>query len=472
MSRLLNMRIEAREELVTRMEAIHEKAADEDGRDLSEDEERELEELRSSVDEMDQRIKALEGDAKRSAERPEPRSIPKRDTGVGSKGDVQVRSEPGPYGDGPAGLRRFLTDTAVVGINYQSTNPDFSRRAAEERQEQWRAFVAKGENEDINSRAVAMSNLAGIVNPQFDPSMISRGIYDVGVTTQLLNRYPIFSEGDSITMPRVTTQAAAAIHVENAAANDTSVATTAVKADLFTVAAKVKVSIQSIERGTMSTELLSDELRRCWIDNLNSHVLYGNNDASNSQEPNGLLNQIAANAGQFIEKDDGSATAIKQLGYLTDAKTAVWKANRRRVDAYIVGPDAMGDWENAQTNGVFIIPPYATWAQNVGGAGSLPEKEGITSEFDWRRVPVYTDPEIGHAFADGGANTGGDQSRYIAMCRADVPIFYDGPMTYSYEQTHADDLAVLLVVRGYAAFNPHWRPEAWRVIRGTGTLAV
>jgi len=54
------------------------------------------------------------------------------------------------------------------------------------------------------------------------------------------------------------------------------------------------------------------------------------------------------------------------------------------------------------------------------------------------------------------------------VCGPEVPVFYDGPMTFTFESTLAASGQVLLVTRGYAAFNPLWRPEAWAVVAGTG----
>ena len=478
MSRLLNLRIDARAEAQAQIDAILDAAADADGRDLTDAEEGTLTNLRESVEALDGQIEVLQRDHERAESAPPPvrRAARRDDPRRSDRGDrdlVQVRSEPGPYGDGPAGMRRFLIDSAIVGFGYQPVAGDMNaREEATNRINQWRQAVASGENSDVHARAVAMTNLGGIVNPQFDPAMISRGIYDTGVTAQLCRRYPIFSTGDSISMPRVTTKAVAAIQKEGTAFNKSSTVTTAVKADLFTVATQAEVSLQAIERGVMSTELLQDELRRSWMEQLNHQVLYGDDNASSSEEPNGLLNQAAGNASQFINKADASASAAKVLGYMTGAKAAIWKADRRRPDAYVVGPDLMGILEDAKTSGgEFLIPPRPDWVQNMGGAGTLPEREGVMSEASWRRVAVYTDPAIGYNFkADGTIASAGTETRIIAMCRPELPLFYDGPMSYSYEQTLAGSGQVLLVVRGYAAANFHWRPEAWRVIRGTGTI--
>ena len=477
MSKLFNLKVAARQEAHDKIVEITNRAADED-RDMTKDEDETCEELRTNRSTLDGQIKVLKTDNEAADTAPEP--VAKRDTDTRGESatrgsDVKVTKDPGPYGDGPAGFRRFLLDQAVLSpfASNKPTGRGYTFNEAQDRLETFQQAARSGDDE-VALRAVATTNLPGIVNPQFDPSMISRGVYDIGVTVQSLRQYPIFAEGMSITCPRVTTKAVAAIQAtEGSAFNDTSVATSGVEAKVFTVSAKMEVSVQSIERGNMSAELLQDELRRSWMEQLNNQILYGDNDDSNSKEPPGLLRQVSATTGQFIESDKASATAQLQLGYLTALKVAVWKANRRRVNKYIVGPDAMGDWEDARTtNGDLLLPPQSMWVQNQGGSGGLPEMEGIKSDADWRKVPIVVDPEIGHTFNDTGAVSGGTQTRYIGLCSDDVPVFYDGPMTYTYEQTKADEGDVLLVVRGYAAFNPFWRPESWRIIYGTGTLTV
>ena len=482
--RLLNLKTNARAEALASLTRITDAAADANdgaGRDLTDAEDTNCRELRESIDRLDKQIEVLQADAKRAegapkvnartedTPTPRPADAPDKAEVKGDNPWTNIR-EASPYGDGHNGTAQFLADLLATtpGLQHHSSVPT-NLRETEERMNKWKKAISEAESGDINSRAVAISDLGGIVIPQFDPSMISRGIYDDGVTTMLLNRFAMFSSGDSITIPRVTTQAAAAIHAENAAAHDTKVVTTGVKADLFTVAAKIPVSVQAIERGTMPVELLQDELRSAWMEKLNELVLWG--DGSTGDEPSGLLNQVAGRAGQFINKADASPTSAKQLAYLTEAKTAIWKADRRRVDAYVVGPDVVGRWEVARTsNGDLLIPPYPGWVQNQGGAGTLPEAEGPMSEMTWGKIPIFVDPAIDQTIkADGSAVTGGTETRFIAMCRRKMPIWFDGPMSYAFEQTLAENLQVLLVVRGYCFFNPVWRPEAWRVVRGTGT---
>jgi len=468
MSRLLTMRIEARTEAQARIDSILDAAADEEGRELTDDETAELDELRAVVERLDTQIETLTRDAERSDNPPRPRTRPPVEARTDPEPPaVTVRSEPGTYA-GSRGLRRFLVDLAVRQRLHDGGSREYAARAVDERMERYRQECERSDSEEV--RAIATSDLAGLVNPQYDPAMVSRGVYDSGVTLALLRRYPVWDAGDSITMPRVTTTASAAIQTENASFHAAKITTGAVKADLFTVAAQAPISVQSVERGTLAVELLSDEMMRAFIEQLNAYILLGIDfdGAAGSAQPIGLLN-TTANAAQTLTKTDGSPTAQKALDYMTDAKTAVWTAGRRLPTALITSPGVIGLWEKLQTDGLYTLPPYAAWAQNVGGAGSLPAMEGPTAALNWRTVPVYGDPGIGDHFkSDKSAATGGDQSRILAMVGDQVPVFFDGPMTYTYEQTIAQSGQLLLVTRGYAAFNPLWRPEAWRVVAGTG----
>ena len=460
--RLLQLRVEARAEAQRAVEGILDAAAEDGGRELTEAEEANLTELRSSIEKLDEQITVLERDAERSANAPAAPAA-RRDPAP----EVQVRSEPLTY-EGSAGFRQFLVDMAVSDGKHASPNRDFDRSKAEARIARHRAECHESDRDEV--RAVATSNLAGLVNPQYDPSRISRGVYDAGVTVGLLNRYPMFGEGMSITMPRVTARASAKVQSpEGSNFEEANTRTSGVQANIFTVAARTEISVQAVERGVMAVELLQDEMRRAWVEELNSLILTG---SGGSDEPLGLLSGLASSGShkdQKLTENDSAASVQKALDYLTDAKTAIFKAGRRRPTAHIVPPDFVGAAEKLQQNGLYTIPPYDRFAQNVGGTGGLPDTEGMAPSLDWRNVPVYVDAAMPTAAkSDLSSNTGGDQTRFVSLVRSDVPVFFDGPQSFSYEQTLAASGELLLVARGYAAFNPLWRPEAWRVTVGTG----
>ena len=468
--RLLRLRIEARAEAAAAVEAILDRAADDDGRELTADEEAELVELRAAIDRLDGQIEAHQADAARAAraaDTPDPAPTGRTAPTASAAATVEVRSEPGTY-DGPEGLRRMLVDMAVTQGVHHSPAPEYRAQQVADRVERYRREC--DDSDRLEVRAISTSNLAGLVNPQFDPAMVSRGIYASGVTAGLLRRYPVFPAGDSITLPRVTTQATAGSQDgENTAFHLASIATTGVKADLVTIAVQAPISVQSVERGYMALELLADEIMRAWVAELNRQVLMGSGEDGQLR---GLLADLAAtktNADQNFARVKANATAADALDALTAVKTAIWAADLRRPDAYIVSPALIGLLEAAKVaSGEYLIPPWAGWARNVGGAGTIPESEGVQSELEWRRLPLYADSLMPDKVkADESAFTGGDQTRIVAMCRDEMPIFFDGPMSYSYEQTLAASGQLLLVARGYAAFNPLWRPSAWRVVTGT-----
>jgi len=473
MKTLTDILVENRAQNVAQLEAIAALCAEEDGREMTDAEAANADELRAAIDRLDERIAALVKDAERANAAPEPRRTQPGTPGPApepreSKPRVEVRSEPGTY-DGTHGFRQFLVDLAIREGVHNTPSREYVRSEVDARQERYREECLRSETEEV--RAIATSDLAGLVNPQYDPSMISRGIYDAGVTLGLLRRYPVWATGDSITMPRVTTRAGAAVQTsENQTFHATKIGTGAVKADLFTVAAQAPISVQSVERGVLATELLRDEMSRAWIEALNTLILDGItfNGAAGSDQPIGLMN-TTANAGNTMTVTDASPTAQKALDYMTKLKTRIWTNDRRLPTALITSPGLIGVWEELQTNGLYTLPPYAAWVQNTGGFGALPAMEGLTASLNWRTVPVFGDPAIGDAFkSDKSASSGGDQSRILAVCGPEVPVFFDGPMTFTFEQTLGQSGQLLLVTRGYAAFNPLWRPEAWAVAAGTG----
>lgn len=496
-SSLLQLREDALDEVMREIDTILDRAAEEDGRDLTEDEVARLEELRESRQSLSAQIESMVQDREVAAEAASSRrrsQVQQGDNpggGVGLGAPVQVRSEPGPYGDGAAGLRRLLLDMGVSRGLHATSDTEFRLASIEERQRQhiesamssdaspYTRAVATSDLGGVltpqvtmasqtHDRATSMSDLVGIVNPQYDPSRVRRGVYPRGVTLQLAQRYPIWAEGDSLTLPRVTTKPAAGVQTEGAAHTDTKIVTAGVKADLVTVSAKAAISLQAVERGVISMELLSDQMGRAWTQEANNLVLNGQGTAATPDEPLGLLQKRVA---QAIEKDDASPSAVKAVDYLTAAKTAVSKANLMRPDCFVVSPDFIGHLEEAKgSDGQYVVPPYPAWVQNMGGAGTAPMVEGLTAELEWRRVPIYSDSQISDTWKDDetGNGTGGNQTRLLAITSMDMPIFWNGPQTMIYEQTLAESGQILLVVRGYLAFNPLYAPESWRYVRGTG----
>lgn len=507
--RYLNLRKAARRECAARMRAILDGAVEktEDGenaRQLTEEERAEMDQLRGMIEEHDRVIRELMEDDERMGDHEEDRSLEGEDDSPGStrskpdgksapntraatreqvaanqRGDiwkgrlnhraaaVQVRSEPLTYGDPRTGLSQFLVDLAIRQGVYEGTLPENNGASVNERMNRHVKETA------VNERDTLTGNLPGIVIPMFDPAYISRGIEEYGVTLALLDNRPLPAKGDSLTLPRVTGVPVAEVQQEGQDFNDTNVRTSAVKADLYTIGEKAPISVQAVERGYMAVELLQDEMIRAWTQKANRIVLYG--DGATNEQPLGLLRSNAADdrAGQFVTFTDAAPTAVKYLDQLTRMKGVIFSADKRRPDAHIVNEETMTWFEQAKAGDQYLIPPFANWAYNAGGAGTLPEVEGPASEMTWRRVPTYVDTGITATNATdrkANAGAGGTQSYSLSMVRGEMPIFHEGPRSFQFDQTLAASGEHLIVCRGYAMFNPMWRPEAWRVLAGTGTI--
>ena len=477
------MRIDARAEAVERLETIQNRAADEDGRDLTDDEQDEVTQLRAQIETLDGQIESLKADADKigtvhtRAEMPAPRG----DTADGEPGD-----KPKPKGspvyararevyERPQSFLRDLLHVQSRGLSGVNIAVD---PKAEERMEQHNSWV----RDNVQTRAVDSGDLPGIVNPMYRPDMTARGLHDGAVTAALQRGEPMPARGDSVTVPRVTGLTSAGVQSrvggagEGSAAHMSQLSTTPVKFNVFTVAAQMPVSVQAIERGEMPESVMQDELVAAYYDDLNLQVLFGDNDAGDSGEPLGILNGSAANTLSFDEYDQASAadvTAINLRDQIVETRAAIALARKRRANAIITGVLTGERMVKAKdSTGRPLWQPDAATAQNVVGVGrAMADVTMPDPVFFLDGVPVFEDPAIPATWADGkgGAMSGGSQGRVIVTRREDNLLLDDGPQVFSYEQPLAGSLQVMLLVRGYAGFTSLWYPSSTRIIYGTGT---
>ena len=458
-------------EQASELSDIAQRAADESGREYTESEQTRSAELESSLDALNTRIEQLterEEKINKTHERSKIRARVDEGPDASKDHPVQVRAEPTTYGPGSA--HEFLRDLLV----YKAGGLGLDVMPSTEVHERMARHITETKVDHTHRRAVNSGNLAGIVNPMYDPATIARGIYTGAVSKMLLRQYALPAEGDSITVPRVTTKASAGVQAtEGTAFKEASLATAAVKFDVFTIALRLPVSVQAIERGSMSMELMQDEIIEAWMEECNRNALFGDNS---DDEPIGILYQNAANPlnpGGYDEFDESAPSGLKLLDQITDTETAVGEARHRSPDAIITG---IGTWgrlrKSRDSDGRRLLSPDERTGRNVDGMGRVVAEDATVARSvgSLDNVDVFTDPAIPRTFADTGAKTGGTQGRVIVLHRGSMLWMDDGPSSFTYEQTLAASGQVLLVVRGYAAFNPGWHPSACRVIYGTGTV--
>ena len=506
MSRLLNLRIEERNDRQKRIDSINEKCAEENGREPTDEERAELDEERAAVEKLDKSIAELTIDHERSQKAPtsvrptRAEDVKPDGSPADSKNPIHVRSEPLTYG-GPAGFRRFLVDlhaTSRFGAGGTDEQRERIAKHLNEVRSVWASedemradtvdklegianpWPVYGENRsDVEMRAaVVTGDLAAVVVPQYQPGFVSRGIYPSGVTTQLLRRVPMTTEGMTVIWPRVSVKASSAIQQgEGVSFHESDLETAAVVVPVFTVASKMPLSIQAVERGGMSVELARTEMMGAHMDRLNAAVLFGDAKVVGGQqvEPAGIFYQGSKKTVTEINWDEATKanrTVTAFSDQLNSVIDVLWAALLMAPDAIVMGPTLWGKlrtWKDPNSRPLFGLT-IATARDQIGIAQRVPDVEGPVMVGDFYGIPLYIDAWISNTFAaDSSATTGGAETRIIVMRRDAVPVAYDPPMSYTYEQSLAGDGQVLLVCRSYAAFNAGWRPEGIRVLGGSGT---
>ena len=508
---LLELRETTRDEALDRIDAIHQDAADAEGRDLTDAEEAELTELRSSVETLDTQIASMTADLERreraQVQRTSRPALRRPTNSRGDAGDVQVRAEPTTYGTPEGELHPlFVRDLALMQGVISGDRGEAQARMARHQEEVENYYkhadpmerdIADRQRRDDNgilnpwpaltqSRGLAVgteqrttavtSNFAPIVPQTYRPDMISYGIHPSAVSTRTMRRVPLTSVGLKDIWPRVTTKATAGIHKEDAAYSETAVALSSIEVDIFEVAAQLPVSNRLLERGLMPTPILTGELFKAHMETLNAKVLFGDGNTSASEEPAGVFYQGTGKTVTFVNWDQSDKTKRTVTAFahrLNGVIDTLWAALLEAPDAIIMGPTLWGKlraWADSTGRPMFGLD-VGTARNQAGVADRVPMSEMSAMPVgDFFGIPIYVDGWISNTFkADDSATTGGTETRVIVMQRYSVPVAYDGPATYTFEQTLATKGNVLLVCRGWAAFNAGWRPEGIRVLGGSGT---
>ena len=309
---------------------------------------------------------------------------------------------------------------------------------------------------------------AGALMPtSYRPDLFAPGLYGGRVTADLCNRYSLPAMGMSISMPRITTKAAAGTQVTEATAlTDSSPATTELELGVSTIGGSIDVSYQAIERGNMVESLIMDELRMALDTHCNNQVLYG---TGSGNQLAGIIGVTRADT--VFEKTVATVTAAKlyQVIILTNAKVA-----EKRLMAPTVCIGAPRRW--AALSGAVDSTGRPLWsnqlatAQNVYAMGELmPANLRIADAVGGvQGLPFVVDPLMPVNFNDADAmGTGGAflQDRLIIANRRDLLLFErDGPMMLRFEQSKSDSLQFELIGYTYVAFTSS------RYVNGIGVI--
>jgi HK97 family phage major capsid protein len=273
-----------------------------------------------------------------------------------------------------------------------------------------------------------------------------------------LNSLPLPPVGTSLNVPRVTTGTVTAVQASEAAAvNDSSAVTDTIALSLNTVAGKVDMSRQLVERSEPSTDaVIGADLIADYAKQLDTQLL--------NQATNGILSLAGTNSSTV-----STATAAAIYPKFADGIQLIWTNRFAQPDIMVMHPRRwamfLGALDSANRP---LVLPDAMGAVQIFNAmaanqnGNIPQ--GLTGLA--QGLPVLIDPNVPTNF---GAGT--NEDRIIITKRSDALLFEsETPTIALYDQVLSANLQVRILCYGYFFFTFARYPKATSIISGTGLV--
>jgi HK97 family phage major capsid protein len=427
--------IEKRDAALAKADAIV-SAAQTEERDLSTEEDADIQAALDEVRSLDEQIKTHSELEKRSAEAAELRKEKGFDAAP-----ARVISEARTYS--PNANVSFVADAFAAQFNN-----DF---AAKER-------LARHMNEErVERRDVTSANFAGLVVPQFLTDLAAPFARAGRPFLDVARKHQLPAEGLTISLSKVTTGSSTAVQSEGAAVSETNMDDTKLDISVQTVAGQQNVSRQAIERGTNIDSLVMADLVSAYHTNLDS--LFVTTSATS------LTNTIT----QVITYTDASPSVPELYPKLADAI-------QRIQTNYFAGPNFILMHPRRLA---FILAALDT--QNRPLAVPVPNFNGQPAFASGNGAPVYGNsgytilglPVITDANVTTTNGTGTNEDVIIIGNSQEAHLWEQGsgePMMLRFEQPKASELDITMIVYGYSAFTANRYPNAFALIGGTGLV--
>ena len=425
--------IEKRNKSLERAESIV-KEAQELVRELSPEEDMEINSALETVRSLDEQIvKHLELE-KRSAEAAELRKEKKFDVAVGG---TVVKSEARTYS--PQSESSFIRDAyAAQFSNDFSAQQRLSRHMNEEK---------------IERRDVTSANFAGLLVPQFLTDLAAPFARAGRVTSDLARKHQLPDAGLTISISKVTTGTAVALQTEGAAVQETDMDDTKLDLSVKTFAGMQDVSRQAIERGTNIDSLVMADLVSAYHTTLNTAVVA----------------ELLASAGNAVTYTDASPTVAELYPKLLDSVQKVQTSFFAGPNVIIMHPRRLA-FILAAVDGQsrpLAVPTPSSSGQPAYAYGNGSPIYG-NSGYSIVGLPVFTDATI--SIVEG---SGTNQDTIYIGNSQELHLWEQGsgePMMLRFEQPKSSELEITMIVYGYSAFTANRYPSAWSQINGTGLV--
>lgn len=361
--------------------------------------------------------------------------------------------EPG-FSQATGGFRRG----APVGIGFQQdvVSACLGDAAAAERLARHRAEEIVERGAGYQSRAVGTGAFAGLTVPQYLTDMWAPKAAARRPFADAMTRHSLPETGMTAYISQITTGTSVDDQAsEGAAATEQDIDDTLLSVGLRTASGQQTISIQGLERGVGTQDVILDDLYRRYATNVGSKVL--------TAATHGLTNVATS-----ITYTDASPTVAELLPKIPQAASAVETALLDNATGDLVAVMSPRRWwwitQGTSTSSPIIAQPQGLTA-NLGEDYQLTYGRGVRGMLPGG-IPVIVDANVP---TNLGAGTNEDEI-YI-VDRSECHLWEDpaAPMFIRAEQTKAATLQVLLVVYGFYAFTHARLPHAQK-ITGTGLV--
>jgi HK97 family phage major capsid protein len=359
---------------------------------------------------------------------------------------VRVLNEPLTYRKADeGGQHSFFSDLVNSKLNDDFTAQARLQRHAREMSVEQRAMTTAG------------GSGVGLVPPQYLQDELAAFARAGRPFADAIGGRPLPPVGVTLNVPRVTTGTTTAVQAsEAAAANDSSAVTDTIALTLNTVAGKVDMSRQLVERSNPSTDsVIGADLIADYAKQLDTQLL--------TQATNGITLLSGTNA-----VTAGTATAAAIWPKFADGIQQIWTNRFASPDLIVMHPRRWAMFLGAlDSSNRPLVEPDAMGAVQIFNAMAANQEfvpQGLVGQI--QGVPVLIDPNIPTNLG-GGTN----QDTIVVTKRGDALLFESGTPTIAlYDQVLSANLQVRILCYGYFFFTFARYPKATSIISGAGLV--
>lgn len=363
-----------------------------------------------------------------------------RVTRVGAE-ERTYRPDTDPRGDG------FLRDVTAGAAGDLLANERLTRHMHEERTDR----------PGYMSRAVGTGAFTGLVVPQYLTDLYAPATAALRPFADVCNKHDLPPSGMTVNISRITTATGVALQAtEGAAVSEQDIDDTLLTENVQTAAGQQTVSRQALERGTLTEDVVMEDLFRRYATTLDSTLI--------NQATTGL--SAVAQATTYTDADP---TAPELWPFLFQAQSKLETALlAQAVPSHFVMHPRRWNWLTAQVSSTWPFLGSASRPAQTGGLALTNEYGAGVRGILGNGMLVVVDANVPTGL---GAGTNQDEIYCVATDECHLWEDPNAPVFIRAEQAKAANLQVLLVLYGFFSYSLRRYTNGAGKIGGTGLIA-